>query len=114
MLNKGLKRFCFALDLKEDEEAINEYKSHHQEVPQAILDSIREAGIRLMDIYLIGNRLFMIMEVDEIFSFDQKAHLDAENPEVQKWEKLMGEFQKELPWAKPGEKWVLMERIFSL
>lgn len=29
-------------------------------------------------------------------------------------EKLMWKFQKALPEAKPGEKWLLMERIFKL
>jgi len=56
----------------------------------------------------------MIMETDDTFSFENKASMDAANDKVQEWEKLMWEFQKPLPWAKEGEKWILMEKIFQL
>lgn len=108
------RRYCLALDLQDDPDIIEKYKQHHRHVPQNILKSIQEAGIELMDIYITGNRLFMIMEVNEDFDFKKKAAMDAANPDVQNWEALMGTLQKTLPWAKPGEKWVLMEKIFSL
>jgi L-rhamnose mutarotase len=56
----------------------------------------------------------MVMEVGDDFSFEKKAADDAANPQVQAWEELMWQFQQPLPWAKDGEKWVLMERIFEL
>jgi L-rhamnose mutarotase len=56
----------------------------------------------------------MIMETNESFSFDAKAAADRSNPRVQEWERLMWKFQQPLPQAKPGEKWLLMERIFAL
>ncbi|HKR32775.1 MAG TPA: L-rhamnose mutarotase, partial [Terriglobales bacterium] len=65
-------------------------------------------------IYVLGTRLFMIMEVNDGFSFAHKNEADRTNPKVQEWEKLMWKFQKPLPQAKPGEKWTLMERIFKL
>jgi len=58
--------------------------------------------------------MFMIMEVNESFSFEAKAKADELSPKVQEWEKLMWKFQQALPQAKPGEKWMLMERIFKL
>lgn len=67
-----------------------------------------------MQIYLTGNRMFMIMEVDETFDQAKKAEMDANNPKVQEWEQLMWKYQQSLPWAKEGEKWLLMERIFQL
>ena len=67
-----------------------------------------------MEIYLLGTRMFMIMEVNERFSFEAKGQADRHNPKVQEWEKLMWKFQQSLPEAKPGEKWLLMERIFKL
>jgi L-rhamnose mutarotase len=67
-----------------------------------------------MDIYRVGNRLFMIMEVDETFSFERKEAMDAANEKVQVWEKLMSEYQQELPFAGQGEKWMLMKQIFAL
>lgn len=109
-----MKRYCLALDLQDDPEIIARYKVSHQQVPAAIEESIQESGIRVMDIYLTGNRLFMIMEVEDDFSFDKKARMDAANKNVQEWEEKMGNLQKSLPWASPGEKWVLMEQIFSL
>jgi L-rhamnose mutarotase len=67
-----------------------------------------------MEIYLLGTRMFMIMEVNDSFSFDVKGAADRANPKVVEWEKLMWRFQKPLPQAKPGEKWLLMERVFKL
>jgi L-rhamnose mutarotase len=58
--------------------------------------------------------MFMIMEVNESFSFEAKRKADQLNPRVQEWETLMSTFQKVLPQAKPGEKWLLMERVFKL
>ena len=109
-----MKRYCFALDLKEDDDLINEYEAHHQKVWPEILQSIKDAGIGKMEIYRVANRLFMIMETDDTFSFERKAAMDEGNEEVQRWEELMWKFQQPMPWAKEGEKWVLMNRIFSL
>ena len=58
--------------------------------------------------------MFMIMEVNERFSFEAKSNLDRLNPKVQEWEKLMWKFQQPLPESAPGEKWILMEKIFKL
>jgi len=109
------RRYCLALDMKDDPQLIAEYKRYHQpgNVWPEILDSIRDAGIEQMTIHLIGNRLFMIMEVSGSFSFEAKAAADAANPRVQDWETLMWRFQQALPWAEPGQKWMLMEEIFS-
>ena len=107
-------RYCLALDLKDSPQLIEEYKRHHQNVWPEIAKSIREAGIEDMEIYLVGRRLFMIMEVSDRFSFEEKARADRSNPKVQEWEKLMWKFQQPLPQAPPGEKWMLMERIFKL
>ena len=42
------------------------------------------------------------------------AKMDAENPKVQEWENLMWNFQQALPWAAPGEKWTLCEKVYKL
>lgn len=109
-----MPRYCLALDLKDDPALIAEYERYHRAVWPEILESIKAAGIVGMEIYRTGNRLFMIMEVEEGFSFEAKAGADAANPRVQEWEALMWRYQQALPWAQPGEKWVLMERIFKL
>ena len=108
------KKYCLALDLKDDPQSIAAYEHYHKDVWPEIKKSIRDSGILNMEIYRTGNRLFMIMETDDSFSFERKAAMDAANPKVQEWEQLMWKFQQPLPQAKSGEKWLLMERIFSL
>ena len=108
------RRFCLTLDLKDDPKLIADYKRHHDEIWPEIIRSIKGSGIEDMEIYLLGTRMFMIMEVNETFSFEAKAKADELNPTVQKWEELMWSFQQALPQAKRGEKWLLMERIFKL
>lgn len=109
-------RYCLALDLKDNPDLIEQYKAYHApgKTWPEIKASIKDSGIRDMEIYLTGNRMFMIMDVDDNFSFERKAAMDAGNRKVQEWEELMWTFQQALPWAKEGEKWVLMERIFAL
>jgi L-rhamnose mutarotase len=108
------QRHCLTLDLKDDPQLIIEYKRYHDCVWPEITKSIHDSGIVDMEIYLLGNRLFMIIETNEQFSFDSKSAADQANPKVREWEDLMWKFQQELPNAKPGEKWLLMERIFKL
>ena len=109
-----MRRYCLTLDLADDPELIAEYKRHHENVWPEIIDSLRGSGIEDLEIYLLGTRLCMILEVNDRFSFDDKAEADRSNPKVQQWEQLMWKFQRPLPQAKPGEKWLLMERIFKL
>lgn len=108
-----MKQYCLALDLKNDPQLIAEYEAYHQKVWPEILDSISLSGIIRMEIYRCGNRLFMMIETDDSFSFERKAMLDKRNEKVQAWETLMWKYQQALPFAKPGEKWVLMEKIFD-
>ncbi len=108
------QRYCLALDLKNDPVLIAEYEAYHRAVWPEILQSIRESGIVQLEIYRVADRLFMIMEVNDTFSFDRKSIADAANPTVQRWEELMWQYQQALPVAKPGEKWLLMEKIFDL
>jgi L-rhamnose mutarotase len=108
------RRFCLTLDLKDDPKLIAEYKRYHEKIWPEITRSIKDSGIEDMEIYLLGTRMFMIMEVNESFSFETKTKADQLNPRVQEWERLMGMFQKSSSQAKPGEKWVLMERVFKL
>ena len=109
-----MKRFCLALDLKEDTKLISEYEDYHKKVWPEIIKSIKVSGIEVLDIYRTGNRMFMIIDANEDFSFEKKSAMDATNPKVQEWENLMWRFQQSLPWAKTGEKWILMDKIFSL
>jgi len=107
-------RYCLALDMPADASLIAEYEKWHTAVWPEIRKSILDSGITNMEIYRLENRLFMIMEVGAGFSFDRKAAMDAANPAVQRWEELMWKYQVAIPGGKPGEKWRLMDKIFSL
>lgn len=109
-----MKRYCLALDLKEDPALIAAYEQHHQNVWPEIVQSIQDSGILHLEIYRVANRLFMLLEATDDFSFELKSAKDAANPKVQQWEQLMWQYQQALPGTRPGEKWVLMDRIFSL
>lgn len=109
-----MKRYCLALDLADDPALIAEYENYHKAVWPEIQQSITGAGVENLEIYRSGNRLFMIMEANDSFSFEAKNASDAANPKVQEWEQLMWKYQRALPHAKPGEKWILMDKIFSL
>ena len=109
-----MKRYCLALDLADDPQLINEYKQYHANIWPEVTRSIRDSGIEDLEIYLLGTRLFMVMQVNDGFSFENKAEVARSNPRVQEWEELMWKFQRPLPQSKPGEKWLLMERIFKL
>ena len=109
-----MKKFCMAVDLVNDPEMILEYEVYHKKIKPEIEKSIRDAGVTQMEIYRIENHLFMIMETEDDFSFENKAKMDAENPKVQVWEALMGKYQQGLPSAKEGEKWLLMKKIFAM
>lgn len=108
------RRYCLTLDLKDDPRLIAEYKRHHKKIWPEITKSIKDSGIEGLEIYLLATRMFMIVEVNENFSFEKKAQADQRNPKVQEWEDLMWKFQKPLPEAAPGEKWLVMDRIFKL
>jgi L-rhamnose mutarotase len=109
-----MKRYCLALDLVDDPTLIAEYEEFHQASWPENLKAIRDAGIEVMEIYRTGNRMFMIMETTDDFSFEKKSEMDKANAKVQDWEQLMWKYQQALPHAKPGEKWILMNKIFEL
>lgn len=109
-----MKRYCLALDLKDDPELIYQYDRYHQDVWPEVRESILASGIKEMEIYRVHNRLFMILETGEEFTFEDKAEQDRLNPVVQEWEKLMWNFQQPLPQTAEGEKWQLMHKVFEI
>ena len=109
-----MNRYVLALDLVDEPDLIEEYEAYHRAVWPEIQESILAAGVNQMAIYRFGHRLMMLMDVSDDFSFERKAEADANNERVQEWERLMWKYQVALPGAKPGEKWVLMDKIFEL
>lgn len=110
------KRYCLALDLKDDPQLMSEYENWHKpsNAWREITASILDVGVVSMQIYRVFNRLFMIMEVDHTFSFERKKEMDRANEKVQMWEEIMDKYQQLLPGTTPGTKWMLMEKIYDL
>ena len=83
-------KYCLTVDLKNDSDLIKEYEKYHENIWPEIKDSILKAGIKHMEIYRVENRLCMIMEVDETFSFEKKQAADEANSKVQNGKRLCG------------------------
>src|SRR5262249_25324671 len=111
-----MKTYCLTLDLHDDAELIEEYKHYHQpeNIWPEVVRSIRTMGVISEQIYLHGTRLVMILNTTDGFSFEDKAAADRQNPKVQQWEELMWKYQRPLAGARPGEKWIPMEKIFEV
>jgi len=110
------KRYCRTLELKDNSALIAEYVKRHSETEHwpDINEGIREVGILEMEIYLIGTRLFMIIETALDFDLDTAFTRLSTLPRQAEWEKDMSVFQLSKPGASSAEKWQLMERIFKL
>ena len=109
------QRRCFAVDLHDDPAQIARYREWHRAggPPQAVTAAIRADDVRELEIWLVGDRLFMILEQGDAYDADAKAARDAGNPDVQAWDALMRTFQRSLTSA-PDQTWVEMQRIYAL
>jgi L-rhamnose mutarotase len=110
------KRFCKTLSLKDDAQLIEDYKKVH--APGAVWPEInagmRDVGIIDMEIYLLGNRLFMIMDTVPDFDHDSAMQELAKKPRQSEWEAYVSRFQQTSSEATADEKWQLMERIYRM
>ena len=109
-----MPRLYFALDLKDDAALIAEYERWHRPeyIWPEVLAGLSTAGVTELEIFRCGNRLVMVMDAPPGF-----AGADPAAPAIGRaaqWEELMWQFQQSLPFAEPGQKWVPMQRIFSL
>ena len=111
-----VKRYCRTMQLKPDNALIREYIHRHSqgEAWPEILDGIREVGIQEMEIYLLGNRLFMIVETPADFDWDTSMARLATLHRQQEWEDYMAIFQDCNTGDTAADKWQMMDRIFYL
>ncbi len=108
-------RYALALDLVDDPEKIAAYEKAHEAIWPEVHAHLRAAGVLDMEIYRLGTRLFMLMEVDPaVYSDDALREASLANPAIVKWEALMGSYQVPTPWTPSDVKWAPMARIFSL
>ena len=109
-----MKTFVFTLDLKDDPDLIAKYKQYHRAVWPEVIEGIKKNGLIHDRIYLLGNRLVMILETGDTFDPDRDLSRYTDEPRAKEWDKLMKTFQKAPPGAKPGELWSPMELVFDL
>ena len=111
-----VKRYCQTLDLRDNPELIAEYRRRHSQehIWKEIPEGIREVGILEMEIYLLGTRLFMIVETPLNFDWDTAMARLGTLPRQAEWEDYMAEFQLVKAGMSSAEKWQMMDRIFHL
>ncbi|ETS62726.1 hypothetical protein PaG_02464 [Moesziomyces aphidis] len=113
-----VRQEVLVLDIASDPSLVAQYIDHHApgNVPPAVLASIRSAGIHNMRIFNFADRLVMLIDVDDDFDFAAKAASDGDNPDVEKWERLMQKFQREIPdpQGKQTDKWKHTQLCFDL
>jgi L-rhamnose mutarotase len=110
------KRYCKTMELRNDQALIEAYKKAHAKGAAwpEITQGMKEVGILDMEIYLLGTRLFMIMDTKADFDHDAAMAELALKPRQNEWEAHMSQFQDSSADAKPAEKWQLMERIYKI
>jgi L-rhamnose mutarotase len=106
-------RWGLTLGLR-DGQAIERYRAEHQRVWPEVLDGLRGIGVREMQIFLHGRRLFMYMETDDLFDVQRAFARLEEAPRCREWGELMQSLQEPVPEAAPGEWWSPMELVFDL
>jgi L-rhamnose mutarotase len=108
-------RYALALDLVDDAKLIADYEKAHEKIWPEVRNHLLEYGVTSMEIYRLGTRLFMLMEVDPaVYDAQAMAQASLDNPAIVRWETLMWTYQVPTPWTPAGEKWVVMQRIFDL
>jgi L-rhamnose mutarotase len=108
-------RYALALDLVDDAQRIADYEKAHEKIWPEVRDHLHEQGVTSMEIYRLGTRLFMLMEVDPaVYDAQAMARASLDNPAIVRWETLMWTYQVPTPWTPAGEKWVVMQQIFDL
>jgi len=111
-----VKRYCQTMDLQSDEQLIKRYREAHdkQHFWKEIGEGIKQVGILEMEIYIVDNHLFMIVETPLDFNWDEAMARLATLPRQQEWEDFVAAFQNCKEGATSDEKWRMMERMFYI
>ena len=111
-----MNRHVLTLDLRDDQDAVDAYRAYHAQVWPEVVRSLADAGVRDMDIHLLGRRLVMIVDLQEGLDLRRvfEKHLASPDPRVAEWEQLMKSLQQRAPGARDGEWWARMDPVFQL
>lgn len=110
------KHYVQTMELKEDSELIRKYREAHDKEHfwKEIEEGIKAVGILEMEIYILGNRLVMIVDAPLDFDWNEAMTRLATLPRQAEWEKHVAEFQDCAANATSDQKWQMMERMFHL
>ena len=110
-----MKRFAMTINLVDDPAKIEQYKAYHRSVWPEVQDCLKAVGIVTMDIYLLGRRLFMVVDAVDDFDLERDfGRLPDLHPRYKEWQDLMDTFQERVPEAQAHEHWAMMEPVFHL
>jgi L-rhamnose mutarotase len=112
----NFKRYCKTMSLRNNDVLISDYKKAHSKgnTWPEISQGMKEVGILDMEIYIMGTRLFMIMDTIPDFDHEKAMAELAKKPRQSEWEAYMAKFQDTSPEATADQKWQLMERIYKM
>ncbi len=110
------KRYCKTMELRNDAALIENYKKVHAKGAAwpEITQGMKEVGILDMEIYLLGTKLFMIMDTVMDFDHDKAMAELAKKPRQSEWEAYVSQFQNTSAQATADQKWQIMERIYKM
>ncbi len=108
-----MKSYGLTLCLRDDPAKIETYKEYHRAVWPEVLAGLREAGIRRMQIFLLGRRMFMYVDTEDDFDPARDFARAASSPRAKEWNEFMATLQERAPEAAPDEWWALMEPVFD-
>jgi L-rhamnose mutarotase len=110
-----MKRFARTIELNDGDETVPRYVEHHRAVWPEVEAGLRSIGIRRMSIWLLGRRLFMLMETDDTFDPERDfASYMEMGPRIREWQSLMESMQRPVADARPGEWWADMDLVYDL
>lgn len=111
-----VKRYVQFLEISDDPQLMAQYRKWHSEEYhwKEIRDGIREVGILEMELYMLGNRLVMIVDAPADFDWEKAMARLATLPRQAEWEAFVSKFQGCAADARSDEKWQPMERMFRL
>jgi L-rhamnose mutarotase len=110
-----MKTFARTIDLKDDPDVIARYVEYHRDAWPEVERGLIAIGIERMRIWLLGRRLFMLMETSDDFDETRDFARDMEmDPRIREWQSLMDAMQDPVPERREGEWWADMRLVFDL
>ena len=108
-----MKRFCQTLTIPDNPELIEKYIEVHSHVWPEIIEGQHAVGILSMEIYSLGNVLFMVVDTTDEFDWEKDMARLATLPRQAEWEAYVSEFQGCDVNATSTQKWQMMKEIFN-